>query len=176
MATETTVLTDVEKIAKKAKRKVRDNARNFFRGIFHDKSLTISSLGKRVTDDFRTHIVAFYPSVVDEFGKGTGGLAKRIVDWALENGSVSDTGAFGKFRVGANEVRRALLGYMDDEPEVVFYYRLESDNDSDFPPTYWATEDVAESDNADDAKPTWEPLRKLRNHGNGSATEAPAAE
>ena len=164
-------LTDAEKAEKKAKRKVRDNARGFFRGLYHDKTLTIASLGKRVTADFREHIIALYSDVVNEYGKGTGGMAQRIVDWTLDNNTVSDEGAFRKFRIGANDVRRALLGYMDDEPEVVFYFRSEADEDSDFPPTFWATEEIAVADNADENKPNWEPIRKLRNHGNGSATE-----
>ena len=115
--------------------------------------------------------MALYPSVVKEFGKGTGGMAQRIVDWVQENKTVSDEGAFRKFRIGANDVRRALLGYMDDEPEVVFYFRSEADEDSDFPPTFWTIEENRIADNADEAKPNWEPIRKLRNHGNGSATE-----
>ena len=172
----TVVLSDVEKAEKKAKRKVRDNARNFFRGLYHDKTLAVASLGKRVTAGFREHITALYPAVVDEYGKGTGGLAQRIVDWVLENNTVSDAGAFNKFRIGANDVRKALLGYMDDEPEMVFYFRTETSEESDFPLMFWSVEESAVSDNADDAKPTWEPLRKLRNHGNGSTTEAPATE
>ena len=178
MANETTVVeattVNDREPQDKAKRAIKDAARGFFRGLYHDQKLVISSLGKTkgVTADFRLHITALFPTVTNEYGKGTGGLAGRVIDWIMEAKSVSDADAFGKFRMGANEVRRALLGYMDDEPEIVFYYRLEASDEADFPHTFWATEEIAAADNANVDAPTWERLRKLRNHGNGSATEA----
>ena len=154
-----------EKTEKQIKREIRDAARSFFHQLFHGLTTKVSLNGKSVVDEFRLHLEALYPSVAKEtLGKTS--FTKRVISWLSQHGECSDYDAFKEFRTGPNEVRRALLNYMDDEPDEVFYQRIEGRD------TYWLDNDHYDALLDDRDKAKWEPIRKLRSHSNGSNTES----